>query len=95
MLGIVGVGKIGTRMARVAQAFGMSVVGWQPRSPEQRCKEAQVECAASLDDLMQRSDFVSVHLALTEATRGLIGAWQLARMKARRAARQHGAGTAD
>lgn len=80
-LGIVGLGKIGTRMARVAQAFGMAVVAWQPRNPQEKCRAVQVECASSLEDLMQRADFVTVHLVLTDSTRGLIGAAQLAKMK--------------
>jgi len=80
-LGIVGVGKIGTRMARVAEAFGMSIIGWQPRHAEESCKEAGVPCAASLDELMQRSDFVTVHMVLAGSTRGMIGAKELAKMK--------------
>ncbi len=80
-LGIVGLGKIGTRVARVAQAFQMAVLAWQPTITEERCKAAGVECAAGLDDLMERSDIVSVHMVLADSTRGMIGARELARMK--------------
>jgi phosphoglycerate dehydrogenase-like enzyme len=80
-LGIVGLGKIGTRMARVAQAFNMSVLAWQPTITEERCKAAGVECASSLDDLMERSDIVTVHMVLADSTRGMIGSHELARMK--------------
>jgi len=80
-LGIVGLGKIGTRMARVAQAFNMSVLAWQPTITRERCKAAGVECASSLEDLMERSDIVTVHLVLADSTRGLIGSQELARMK--------------
>ncbi len=80
-LGIVGLGKIGTRVARVAQAFHMAVLAWQPTITEERCKAAGVECAAGLDDLMERSDIVTVHMVLADSTRGMIGARELARMK--------------
>jgi len=80
-LGIVGMGMIGTRVARVAQAFDMSVIAWQPKPDEAAFKAAGVGSAASLEDLMERSDFVSVHMVLVEATRGLIDAKVLAKMK--------------
>ena len=80
-LGIVGLGKIGARVARVAQAFDMSVLAWQQRPDEAASKAAGVETASSLEDLMERSDFVSVHMVLVEETRGLIGANALAKMK--------------
>lgn len=51
ILGIVGLGKIGARMARVAQAFEMSVIAWQPREPQRACQAAGVDCARDLDDL--------------------------------------------
>jgi phosphoglycerate dehydrogenase-like enzyme len=80
-LGIVGLGKIGTRMARVAQAFNMSVLAWQPTITSERCKAAGVECTSSLEDLMERSDIVTVHMVLADSTRGMIGSRELARMK--------------
>ena len=80
-LGIVGLGKIGARVARVAQAFGMTVLAWQPKPDEAAAKAAGVETASSMDDLMERSDFVSVHMVLVEETRGLIDAKALAKMK--------------
>jgi phosphoglycerate dehydrogenase-like enzyme len=81
ILGIVGLGKIGSGMARIATAFGMSVIAWQPRNPEKACKAAAVECAASLNDLLQRADIVTIHMVLADSTRGMIGAQELARMK--------------
>lgn len=80
-LGIVGLGKIGTRIARVAQAFNMSVLAWQPTITEERCNVAGVECASSLEDLLERSDIVTVHMVLVDSTRGMIGSSELARMK--------------
>ena len=81
ILGIVGLGKIGSGMARIAQAFGMSVIAWQPRNPEKACQAAGVECAASLNDLLQRADIVTIHMVLAESTQGMIGAQELAKMK--------------
>ena len=80
-LGIVGFGKIGNRIAKMAQAFEMQVLAWQPRVSEEDCKAAGVECAANLEDLMSRSDAVTVHMVLVEETRGMIRAEHLACMK--------------
>ena len=79
-LGIVGMGEIGQELARRAIAFDMRIVYHQrSRSPEaDRDFDARY---APLDDLLASSDYVSVHLPLTSATRGLIGAEQLAGMK--------------
>ncbi len=81
MLGIVGLGKIGKRIAKIAQAFEMSVIAWQPTIKEEDYKAAGVECASSLDDLMQRSDAVTIHMVLAESTTGMIGAHELSLMK--------------
>ena len=75
-LGIIGLGAIGRAVARRAAGFGMHVVGWTPSGRE----VAGVE-AASLEALLLRSDFVSVHLALTTATRNLLDAGRIAAMK--------------
>ncbi len=76
-LGIVGLGAIGQAVARRASGFGMRALGWT-RSGR---AAPGVERAASLDALLERSDFVSVHLARTPETLGLIGAREIARMK--------------
>jgi lactate dehydrogenase-like 2-hydroxyacid dehydrogenase len=75
-LGIVGFGKIGAAVARRAHAFDLRVLAWTPRP---KLVEG-VEWVA-LDELLARSDVVSVHCALTPGTRGLIGARALALMK--------------
>jgi len=75
-LGVIGLGEIGQAVARRAAAFGMEVVGWN-RSPRDIPGVEQL----SLEDLLARSDFVSVHLALTAETRGLLGAAEIAAMK--------------
>ncbi|MER7705928.1 D-2-hydroxyacid dehydrogenase family protein [Kitasatospora sp. NPDC097605] len=82
-LGLLGLGKIGARVARVGVAFGMDVVAWSPNLTDERVAEAGegVRRAGSLAELLGGSDFVSVHLALGERTRGLLGAPELALMK--------------
>ncbi|MEU6093464.1 D-2-hydroxyacid dehydrogenase family protein [Streptomyces sp. NPDC047079] len=80
-LGLLGLGKIGSRVARVGLAFGMEVAAWSKHLTEERAHEVGVERAASLEELLAASDFVSVHLALGDRTRGLIGARELRLMK--------------
>ncbi|MEU9235660.1 D-2-hydroxyacid dehydrogenase family protein [Streptomyces subrutilus] len=80
-LGLLGLGKIGSRVARVGLAFGMDVVAWSQHLTGERAAEVGVQLAGSKEELLARSDFVSVHLALGERTRGLIGAAELALMK--------------
>ena len=79
-LGVLGLGKLGSRAARYGKAFGMDVVAWsQNLTPEKA--EAGGAKYVSKDELLATSDFVSIHLALSERTRGLIGAADLAKMK--------------
>ncbi|WP_228995240.1 D-2-hydroxyacid dehydrogenase family protein [Streptomyces sp. DH8] len=80
-LGLLGLGKIGGRVARVGLAFGMDVVAWSRNLTRERADEVGARLAASKEELLAASDFVSVHLALGERTRGLIGAPELARMR--------------
>ncbi|RPK68789.1 Glyoxylate/hydroxypyruvate reductase B [Streptomyces sp. ADI96-02] len=68
-------------MARVAAAFGMDVAAWSRNLTEERAREAGAVRAASKEELLASSDFVSVHLALSERTRGLVGAAELALMR--------------
>lgn len=75
-LGIVGLGAIGQAVARRAAGFGMRVIGWTPSG-----RAVKGVDAVSLEELLLRSDFVSVHLALTEATRNLLDADRIATMK--------------
>lgn len=80
-LGLVGLGRIGARVARVGQAFEMQVQAWSQNLTLERCRDLGVEHAGSLEALMASSDFVSVHLVLSERTRGLIDRSMLGRMK--------------
>ncbi|MFI6873901.1 D-2-hydroxyacid dehydrogenase family protein [Streptomyces sp. NPDC050400] len=80
-LGLLGCGKIGARVARVGAAFGMDVAAWSQNLTEERAAEAGATLAASKEELLETSDFVSVHLVLGDRTRGLIGADDLRRMR--------------
>jgi len=75
-LGIVGFGRIGAAVARRARGFDMEVLAWSRTR-----KDVEGVTFVELDELLERSDVVSLHCALTAETRGLIGADQLARMK--------------
>ena len=72
-LGVAGYGAIGREVAVRGRAFGMKVVAWSPSLTASRAEEEGVERAASLAALASLSDVVSVHLALTRDTRGLLG----------------------
>ena len=80
-LGLLGLGKIGTRVARIGQAFGMTVSAWSPNLTEARAAEAGVALSASKAALMAESDVVSLHLVLGDRTRGLVDAAALALMR--------------
>lgn len=80
-LGVIGLGRLGTRVAAMGQAFGMKVVAWSQNLTEERCHAAGVAFAPSKETLLESADFATVHLRLSERTRGLIGAAEFARMK--------------
>ncbi|MGW4029845.1 D-2-hydroxyacid dehydrogenase family protein [Streptomyces sp. NPDC004838] len=80
-LGLLGLGKIGLKVARVGTAFGMEVSAWSRNLDPRRAAEAGVTAAPSKEALLESSDFVSVHLVLGEGTRGLIGEAELRRMR--------------
>ncbi len=82
-LGIVGLGKLGGRVARYGRAFDMQVSAWSRSLTDARAAELGIERAATLDALLEAADVVSIHLVLTPQTRGLIGARELALMKPR------------
>jgi len=79
-LGIVGLGKLGQRVAKVAQAFGMKVVAWSQNLTPEKTKEANVDYA-SREDLFAKSDFVTIHYQLSDRSRGLITGDDIGRMK--------------
>lgn len=80
-LGVVGLGKLGTRVAAVGAAFGMDVVAWSPHLTDERAAAAAVRRLPSLDALLAASDVVTLHLVLSESTRGLLGERELATMR--------------
>ncbi|MET9376017.1 D-2-hydroxyacid dehydrogenase family protein [Streptomyces sp. NPDC002992] len=80
-LGLVGLGKIGGRVARVGLAFGMDVLAWSPNLTEARAAEQGVALAPGKRELMERSDIVSLHMVLSDRTRGLIGEAELGAMR--------------
>lgn len=80
-LGILGLGKIGSRVAAVGRAFGMDVVAWSENLTPERAEQAGARLAASKEELLRAGDFVSVHLVLSERTRGLLGAKELGLMR--------------
>lgn len=79
-LGIVGLGKLGQRVASVGKAFGMNVIAWSQNLTAERATEAGVDYAGK-EELFRNADFVSIHLVLSDRSRGLIAADDLARMK--------------
>jgi phosphoglycerate dehydrogenase-like enzyme len=79
-LGLIGLGHIGAQVAKIGLAFGMSVIAWSQNLTAE--KAGAVGAAwVSKEELLRRADIVSVHLVLSERTRGLIGAGELALMK--------------
>jgi phosphoglycerate dehydrogenase-like enzyme len=70
-LGVIGLGRLGSQVARIGEAFGMEVIAWSQNLDTPLTKE----------ELVRRSDIVTIHVRLSERTRGLIGAAELAQMK--------------
>ena len=79
-LGLLGLGKIGTKVAAVANAFGMHVLAWSQHLTAERAASAGARLAVDKEDLLRRSDFVSIHLVLSDRTRGLLGEAELRAM---------------
>jgi phosphoglycerate dehydrogenase-like enzyme len=79
-LGIIGLGRIGARMAGYGRALGMRVLAWSPNLTPERAAEAGAEYATK-EALLAQSDAISLHLVLSARTRGVLGAAELARLK--------------
>ena len=80
-LGIVGMGRIGGEVARRAIAFGMSVIAYDPYLVQSRARSLQVELADNLTALLERADFITVHMPLTSETNKILNATTIAQCK--------------
>ncbi len=79
-LGVVGLGKLGAKVSGLAKAFGMNVIAWSPNLTPDRCKEVGVTYATK-EELFSAADIITVHVVLSQRSRGLVGREDLARMK--------------
>ena len=79
-LGIVGLGRIGSHLAKLLQPFDMTLLGYDPYVDEETMGGLGVQ-KVDLDELLRRSDYVSLHMLLNEETRGMIGRAEIAKMK--------------
>ena len=79
-LGILGLGKLGQRVAGIAKAFGMQPIAWSQNLTADKCREVGVDYA-SKEDLFRQADILTIHLQLSERTRGLVGTKELGLMK--------------
>src|SRR5579863_3406656 len=79
-LGVLGLGNVGSQVARVGSAFGMDLIAWSQNLAPETAKAA-VAILVSKDELFERADILTIHLVLSSRTRGLVGAAELERMK--------------
>jgi phosphoglycerate dehydrogenase-like enzyme len=79
-LGVIGLGKIGSRLARYGQALGMQVLAWSPNLTQDKAAAAGTRLVDKIT-LLAESDAVTLHMVLSDRTRGILGADDLARMK--------------
>jgi phosphoglycerate dehydrogenase-like enzyme len=79
-LGVIGLGKLGAKVSGMAKAFGMNVIAWSPNLTPERCKEVGVSYATK-EELFATADIITIHMVLSQRSRGLVGAAELARMK--------------
>jgi phosphoglycerate dehydrogenase-like enzyme len=80
VLGVLGLGNVGREVARIGRAFGMKIIAWSQNLTAETAVAAGAELVMK-DELFRRSDIVTIHLILSERTRGLVGAAELALMK--------------
>jgi phosphoglycerate dehydrogenase-like enzyme len=79
-LGLLGLGNVGGAVAQIGRAFGMNVIAWSQNLTAERAAAASTELV-SKEELFRRADVVSIHVVLSDRTRGLVGASELALMK--------------
>ncbi len=80
-LGVLGLGRIGSEVARRALAFGMKVIAYDPFLTEARARALGIELAAEVDDVYRDADYITVHMPVTDQTRGMLNAAAFAKMK--------------
>jgi D-3-phosphoglycerate dehydrogenase len=80
-LGVLGMGRIGTEVAKRAIAFGMQVVAYDPYLTEERAKAVGAEFAADVDQVYRQADFITVHMPVTKETKEMLNASAFAKMK--------------
>jgi D-3-phosphoglycerate dehydrogenase len=80
-LGVLGLGRIGSEVAKRATAFGMRVIAYDPFLTESRARALGIEMASDLDNVYRDADFITVHMPVTEQTRGMLNAAAFSRMK--------------
>jgi D-3-phosphoglycerate dehydrogenase len=80
-LGVLGMGRIGTEVAKRAIAFGMRVIAYDPYLTEERARAIGAEFAESLDDVYRAADFITVHMPVTKETKEMLNAAAFAKMK--------------
>ncbi len=78
-LGVIGLGRLGSQVARIGRAFGMNLVAWSQNLTAERAAELGAELVPK-DELLSESDFVTIHLVLSDRTRGLLGERELSLM---------------
>jgi phosphoglycerate dehydrogenase-like enzyme len=79
-LGIIGLGRLGTMVAGYGKAFGMNVIGWSRSFTAEKAAEIGIK-SVTKDELFAQSDIVTIHVSLSDSSRGLVGPAELARMK--------------
>ena len=79
-LGVVGLGRIGAPVARIAKAFGMSVIAWSPNLTREKAEAVGARLVGK-DELFREADIVTVHLVLSPRSRGTVGAREIGLMK--------------
>ena len=79
-LGIVGLGRLGSRAAAIGRAFGMQLIAWSQNLTQEKAREAGAT-RVEKDELFRRADFITIHLQLSPRTHGLVGAKELGLMK--------------
>ena len=80
-LGIIGVGRIGSHIARIGRGFCMNVIGYDPYVDKEKALEYGAVLLDDLDELLRRSDFIAIAASLTEETKGMIGKREVSIMK--------------